>query len=177
MRAIDAAAARPHRPESSLAQDAERLYAALSELVRVYQFRDRDTICCYDVSVTQCYAIEALLRRGPSGLNDLAAELYLDKSTASRVVATLERKGYVRRARHPGDGRAVVLTVTSAGRTLHDRIRKDLLEEERKLLADFEPEVRKAAPRLLLRLARAAASRSGLAAATAGCCSPPEECK
>ena len=61
---------RPRKPDSSLEQDAENLYAALSELVRVYQFRDRDTICCYDVSVTQCYAIEALLRRGPSGLND-----------------------------------------------------------------------------------------------------------
>jgi DNA-binding MarR family transcriptional regulator len=156
--------------DSSLEQDAENLYAALSELVRVYQFRDRDTICCYDVSVTQCYAMEALLRRGPSGLNELAAELYLDKSTTSRVVATLERKGYVTRARHPGDRRAVVLTVTGAGRRLHDRIRKDLVDEERRLLADFEPEVRKAAPRLLVRLARAAASRSGLGT-VASCCS------
>src|SRR5215471_11457095 len=87
----------PPKLDAGLDQDAENLYAALSELVRVYQFRDRDTICCYDVSVTQCYAIEALLRRGPSGLNDLAAELYLDKSTTSRVVSTLERKGYVTR--------------------------------------------------------------------------------
>ena len=94
--------------------DAEALHAALAELVRVYQFRDRDRICCHDVSVTQCYAIEALIRRGPSGLNDLAAELYLDKSTASRVVATLERKGYVTRAAHPDDGRAIVLSVTPA---------------------------------------------------------------
>jgi DNA-binding MarR family transcriptional regulator len=166
----------PARPDSSLEQDAENLYAALSELVRVYQFRDRDTICCYDVSVTQCYAIEALLRRGPSGLNDLAAELYLDKSTTSRVVSTLERKGYVTRAIHPEDKRAVVLSVTSAGRRLHDRIRKDLLEEERKLLADFEPEVRRAAPKLLLRLARAAASRSGRGPTASACCST-EKCE
>src|SRR5262245_25411651 len=170
MRASVAELARP-KAASGLEQDAESLYAALSELVRVYQFRDRDTICCYDVSVTQCYAIEALLRRGPSGLNDLAKELYLDKSTTSRVVATLERKGYLRRASHPEDRRAVVLTVTGAGRRLHDRIRKDLVAEERKLLADFEPEVRKAAPKLLLRLARAAASRSGLGPATSACCS------
>jgi DNA-binding MarR family transcriptional regulator len=162
------------KPDSSLEADAENLYAALSELVRVYQFRDRDTICCYDVSVTQCYAIEALLRRGASGLNELAAQLYLDKSTTSRVVATLERKGYVTRARHPEDGRALVLSVTSAGRRLHDRIRKDLVEEERKLLADFEPEVRRAAPQLLLRLARAAASRCGRGPASAACCSTDE---
>src|SRR5688572_21605599 len=112
-----------------LEADAAALHAALNELVRVYQFRDRDRICCHDVSVTQCYAIEALVRRGPSGLNELAAELYLDKSTASRVVATLRRKGYVSRAAHPEDGRAIVLRVTPSGRRLHDRIRKDLVAE------------------------------------------------
>ena len=57
---------------SRLESDASALQDALGELVRVYQFRDRDRICCHDVSVTQCYAIEALLRRGPSGLNELA---------------------------------------------------------------------------------------------------------
>ena len=152
-----------------LDQDAEALHSALNELVRVYQFRDRDRICCHDVSVTQCYAIEALVRRGPSGLNDLAADLYLEKSTASRVVATLERKGYVTRSAHPEDGRAIVLNVTAAGRRLHDRIRKDLVNEARGLLHDFEPEVREGAARLILRLARAAAARSGVSGPS--CCS------
>jgi MarR family transcriptional regulator, 2-MHQ and catechol-resistance regulon repressor len=142
--------------------DAETLHAALSELVRVYQFRDRDRICCHDLSVTQCYAIEALLRRGPSTLNDLAAELLLEKSTASRVVAALERKGYVARTPHPEDGRAVVLRATAPGRRLHERIHGDLVEEERLLLEDFEPVVREAAARLILRLARAAGRRAGL---------------
>jgi DNA-binding MarR family transcriptional regulator len=157
-----------------LQTDAENLYAALSELVRVYQFRDRDRICCHDISVTQCYALEALVRRGPSGLNELAADLFLDKSTASRVVTTLQRKGYVARVAHSEDRRAVVLTVTPAGRQLHERIRKDLVAEERALLADFEPEVRKAAPKLLLRLARAAISRTARGGAVACCPTKPE---
>jgi len=156
---------------SRLESDASALQDALGELVRVYQFRDRDRICCHDVSVTQCYAIEALLRRGPSGLNELAGDLYLDKSTASRVVGTLERKGYVSRAAHPDDGRAIVLSVTAAGRRLHDRIRKDLVGEAKGLLADFEPEVRAGAARLILRLARAAAARSGVAGPP--CCPTP----
>ena len=100
---------------------------------------------------------------GPSALNELAAELYLDKSTASRVVATLERKRYVSRTSHPDDGRAVVLTVT-AGRTPPlRRIKRSLLDEEKELLRDFEPEVRAAAAEIMARLARVAASRSGLA--------------
>jgi DNA-binding MarR family transcriptional regulator len=158
---------------SSLDADATALHDALNELVRVYQFRDRDRICCHDVSVTQCYALEALIRRGPGGLNELAAELFLDKSTASRVVAALERKGYVSRATHPEDGRAVVLSVTAAGRRLYDRIRKDLVGEAADLLRDFEPEVREGAARLILRLARAAARRSGVSGPS--CCPPKAE--
>jgi MarR family 2-MHQ and catechol resistance regulon transcriptional repressor len=162
-------ASRSRVPDPGLADHAQALHDALSELVRVYQFRDRDRICCHDVSVTQCYAIDALVRRGPSTLNDLARELYLDKSTASRVVATLVRKGYVSRATHPDDRRAVVLTVTAPGRRLHDRIRGDLIGEARDLLQDFEPSVREGAARLILRLARAAAARSGVGS-DAACC-------
>jgi MarR family transcriptional regulator, 2-MHQ and catechol-resistance regulon repressor len=167
--------AAPTGKAGRLETDAASLHEALTELVRVYQFRDRDKICCHDISVTQCYALEALLRRGPSGLNELAAELYLDKSTASRVVATLERKKYVSRASHPADGRAIVLTVTPAGRRLYDRIRTDLIAETQGLLEDFEPEVREGAARLILRLARAAAARSGVTPGS-GCC-PPAGCE
>jgi len=164
-RATTAAKDAPSRTE--LRAEAEELYDALTELVRVYQFRDRDRICCHDVSVTQCYAIEALVRRGPSTLNALAAELFLDKSTASRVVGTLERKGYVTREKDEKDARYVVLTVTAPGRRLHDRIREDLVGQEARLLESFDPQVRKAFPKLLRKLARAAEARSG--------CSPRSE--
>ncbi len=87
----------PNKRTDDLSQDAEALYEALNQLVRVYQFRDRDRICCYDVSVTQCYAVETLVKQGPLRLQALAEEMFLDKSTASRVVDTLERKGYVSR--------------------------------------------------------------------------------
>src|SRR4051794_40071483 len=105
---------------ATLDKDARAVHAALSDLVRVYQFRDRDRICCHDISVTQCYALEALVRQGPSTLGAVAAELYLDKSTASRVIASLERKRYVSRSSHPKDGRAVVLKPTRAGRHLYE---------------------------------------------------------
>ena len=82
----------PVADDAELSRDAARLYDALSDLIRVYQFRDRDRICCHDLSVTQCYALEALVRRGPLTMNELAARLFLDKSTASRVVDALERK-------------------------------------------------------------------------------------
>ena len=74
-----------------LDQDAKALHAAVSDLVRVYQFRDRDKICCYDISITQCYALESLVRQGQMQMNELAAVLNLDKRTTSRVIDALER--------------------------------------------------------------------------------------
>src|ERR1043165_7752795 len=112
---------------SQLQRQAEELHDALTDLVRVYQFRDRDRICCYDVSVTQCYALEGLARLGGMTLNELAAHLFLDKSTASRVVDALERKGYVARTTHPKDRRAVLLEATATGRTLENKIREEIL--------------------------------------------------
>ncbi len=148
----------PTEPDPSLDAHAAELHGALRDLKRIYQFRDRDRICCHDISVTQCWALDALVRAGPLSLNELAAELYLDKSTASRVVNALERKGYVQRRRNPADGRAVSLAVTSSGASLVARIESEMVAEEKRLLAEFEPDVRAAMIRLIGRLAEAASA-------------------
>ena len=145
--------------DSSLDQDARDLHKALSELVRVYQFRDRTRICYYDVSVTQCYALAQLVTAGPTNLNHLAGALFLDKSTASRVVDSLVRKGYTRRRPDPDDSRAVKLLATAKGRRLHRQIESDLEEEMRLMLTDYDHDVRQATSSLIARLARAAKQR------------------
>ena len=157
--------------DRSLDRDARELYEALNDLVRLYQFRDRNVICCNDVSVTQCYALQALTRGGTMTLGSLAREMFLDKSTASRVVETLERKGYVERKVHPEDARAVAIALTTQGRALHRRIEARLVDEERRLIAHLEPDVRRAATELIRNLARAAAERMGVEAIT--CCGGP----
>jgi MarR family 2-MHQ and catechol resistance regulon transcriptional repressor len=154
--------------DERLEADTAELHRALTELVRVYQFRDRDRICCYDVSVTQCYALEAVVLEGPLTLNELAARLYLDKSTASRVVDALQKKGYVERRESPEDRRALHLVATLAGRALHARIEGDILAGERELLREFAPEVRASMSRLIGQLARAAAARVDTSGGT--CC-------
>jgi len=145
--------------DDALERDARELHEALSELVRVYQFRDRTRICCRDISVTQCHALDALVTAGESTLGRLAGALYLDTSTASRVVDSLVRKGYCRRERDPDDGRAVRLVATPAGRALRETIERDLIDAEKSLIADIDPDVRQATARLVARLARAARER------------------
>ena len=150
------------RKSDQLTQDSEELYEVLNQLVRVHQFRDRDRICCYDVSVTQCCAVETLVKRGALRLQVLAEEMFLDKSTASRVIDTLERKGYVSRVEDDEDRRAVRIQATDAGRELYEKIRADLIAEERAMIENLSAEARQGALSLLRQITRATEIRCGL---------------
>ena len=165
----------PERPaapwtgqDPRLGSDAARLSDALGELIRVVQFRDRDRACCYDVSVSQCYALKGVLDAGALTINELAAHLYLDKSTASRIANSLVEKGYLARARDADDGRMVRLVPTPSGAELCRRIEADLAIEYADLLTDFDADVRAALTRLLSRLARSFAAR--VDASGGSCC-------
>lgn len=151
----------PRKPASggTLMADAEALNSALSELLRIYQFRDRDKICCYDISVTQCYALEALVEHGPMRSQALADQLLLDKSTTTRVVDALVRKGYVERGTADDDARALSLRITRNGRSLYEKINRELIAQQAELLADLDPAVRAGVTDVIRRLARAAQSR------------------
>jgi DNA-binding MarR family transcriptional regulator len=157
------------RPGADLRHDARALQAAMADLVRVYQFRDRDRICCHDISVTQCHALETLSELGPMRLGQLAERLFLDKSTTSRVVQALLKKGYVVQHADPDDGRAMELHATRRGRDLCARITNDLVEQQRTLLADFDPAVRAGVIDVIQRLARAADARFRAGASTTAC--------
>lgn len=129
--------------EASLAADAKALQRSLGELIRLVQFRDRDRICCHDVTVSQCYALEAVVRRGPLRLNDLASDLYLDKSTTSRIVDSLEKKGYVERSPDPSDRRALKLEATGTGERLARSIDSELHAESLAALQGVDEDVRR----------------------------------
>lgn len=174
---MSARATRAPVKSPDLHRDAVALHAAVAELVRVYQFRDRDRICCHDVSVTQCHALEMLVEHGPMRLNGLAERLFLDKSTTSRVIAALVKKAYVAQRTDDADGRATALQATAAGRRLYARITSDLIEQQKQLLQDLDPDVREGVVSVIRRLASAADSRfrSGISVGPAPACCPPAD--
>lgn len=166
----DAATESDVSSREALVRDARDLHRAVSHLVRVYQSMDRERICCYDVSVSQCWALEAICDHGPLTLNQLAARLLLDKSTASRVLDALERKGYVERRRHPSERRTLQLEATPEGRELRERIEADLLERDTGILERLDPEVRRSVTGVIDELARVACR--GVPASDGSCCGP-----
>jgi DNA-binding MarR family transcriptional regulator len=137
----------------ALDRDAEALYRAITKLTKVVQFRDRDAICCRGISVTQCYALEALVWHGPQSVNALADYLLLDGSTVSRVVDALTKKGLVAREVNPHDRRAVILSATEEGQTICHQITEDMKARETDLIADLAPDQRHEMIELIHRLA------------------------
>jgi DNA-binding MarR family transcriptional regulator len=156
-------------------QDAEALHVAVSDLVRIYQFRDRDRICCYDISVTQCYALECLAEHGAMRSQALADRLMLDKSTTTRVIDALERKGYVARSTAQDDARAVSLQVTRSGRSLYEKINRELIAQQAQLLAELDPAVRATVTDVIRRLAQASEARF-VSGVSVGACGQGKSC-
>ena len=145
--------------DAQLGTDATQLSEALSELIRVVQFRDRDRACCHDLSVSQCYALKGIVNAGALTINELAGHLYLDKSTASRIANGLVDRGLLARARDADDGRIVKLVATPEGLDVNGKIEADLTSEYADLLDDFDPDVRAAITTLVGRLGDSFASR------------------
>lgn len=85
------------------------------------------------------YEILAMLSEAPpEGLrmSRLADQIVHSRSRLTHTAIRLERRGYVRRARIAGDGRAVGLSLTSQGRDLVDRVAPAHLASVRAHLVD-----------------------------------------
>jgi DNA-binding MarR family transcriptional regulator len=63
------------------------------------------------------------LRDGPRRVTDLAELEGLAQPTMTQLVNRLERQGLVERARHAGDGRVVVVSLTDAGAEAYEDYR------------------------------------------------------
>ncbi len=160
-------------PDPELLRDTLAIHEAVQGLVRLYRHRDRDRICCHDISVTQCHALEYLAEEGPGSQNELAHALLLDKSTVSRVVATLEEKGYLVRRQDPGDRRRHEVDITPDGRALVHTIEGEILSREARLVAEIAPDARHAIARYIRTLTSLRSGR--LDAPESSCCSTTPE--
>jgi DNA-binding MarR family transcriptional regulator len=147
-----------------------RLHRAVAELVRRYQFRDRNEICCFGISVSQCYALEALGEHGELKMGDLAARMRLSVSTMTRVVDQLVEHGLVRRARSGDDRRVCCVAPTTAGRALLAKISSELLESERAILEKVPAGHRNSVISGLEELSRAIDEWRAVKTAQRGCC-------
>jgi DNA-binding MarR family transcriptional regulator len=149
----------PRTRPSASKRDAAALHRVMTDLLRVYQFRDRDRLGYYGLTITQHYVLDVLIQRGALTLNELATEMGLDKSTLSRVVDGLERKRAAKRIANPADGRSTLIDVTRSGKQRRERAVADLVAENAKVLSTFTSNTRRQFVVLIADLTRAARER------------------
>ena len=90
---------------------------------RAFGLFEREAVCCGDVTVPQCIALQELLG-GPRDVGALAAVLGMTLSGATRLLDGLEMRTFVVRERATDDRRRVEVQLTPAGRTEGKRLRK-----------------------------------------------------
>ncbi len=76
---------------------AEQLQQLTRDLIRRYQFRDWNKICCYGISISQSHILDLLLEAGDLTMQQLAGQMFKSVSTMTRVVGQLIKRGYVKR--------------------------------------------------------------------------------
>jgi DNA-binding MarR family transcriptional regulator len=86
-----------------------------------------------ETTIAQYRTLVVLASRGPQRLVDLSATLGVAPSTAGRMCDRLVRKGLIRRHRARTDRRAVLVSITAAGRQVVDQA----TERRRALIADI----------------------------------------
>lgn len=120
---------------TKLDRQVEKLHHEMMELIKKYQFRDRNRVSCRGISVTQCYILETLQRFGDMSMTELADRMYLSVSTITRVIAPLLEKRYLSKERDARDARFKVIRLTARGKRLANEMWCDVLESEKEILS------------------------------------------
>lgn len=99
------------------------LAASMVALVRSFGLhRPHETPCGRPIPVAEAHALMDLAKAGPMNQGELALRLRLEKSTVSRLVRQLEKRGWIRRGGHAQDRRVVLLRLTAAGARAASRL-------------------------------------------------------
>jgi len=123
-----------------LDQGAERLHRLTKGLIRRYQFRDWNQICCYGISISQSHILDVLAEEGSLTMQQLARRMYKSVSTMTRVVGQVVRRGYVKRRQDPVDRRVVHISITPQGKAIVAAINRDLIETQKAVLKSIPPD-------------------------------------
>lgn len=88
------------------------------------------------ITATQWQAL-ASIHQQASTCAEVARDLCHDKGATTRLVDTLEERGWITRTRGPGDRRLVHLALTAAGEAIATRVRDAVIDSWNLWLADW----------------------------------------
>ena len=97
--------------------DSYELEHTLAAFIRAFGLHQAEqTPCGVSVSVSEAHTLTELARTNGLTQSELVSFLRLEKSTVSRLVKGLDKRGWLERTAHPADRRAQLLTLTPEGK-------------------------------------------------------------
>ncbi len=133
---------------------ARRFHKVLTDFVKKYQLRNRNDVCCDDVTVAQCYTMEAVADAAMT-MNELAKRMQLSISTMTRTVDQLVEKGYAARYQDARDRRVWYVTLTERGKKKMIEMDERIMEYEKSILTSLDAPHREQVIQVLIDLSRA----------------------
>lgn len=115
----------------------------LDQLLAIAELFERDMRRAFHgtaLTETRVHALWLLKHLGPATQQALAKELGTTARSVSALVDGLERAGYVRRALHPEDRRALLVTLTEEADAVMARMQVDHARLAAELTAAVDPE-------------------------------------
>ena len=132
--------------KGTIAELASQLRPSLLRLTRIVRNQRADM----SVTLTQLSAMGTLFKRGPMSAGELASCERVQPPSMTKVLASLEERGLVRRETHPTDRRQVIVGITDAGVALLDSERRSrdawLTQHLNRLTSDERTLLRKVIP-------------------------------
>ncbi len=103
-------------------QNNQEILTLISDLCQVIRFCRQDAVFCEDVTFTQFLILNQVAKKGTLKMLELHQILAVDKSTTTRLMNPLVRKGLIKRERSDHDSRAANLILTPAGKEVHGKV-------------------------------------------------------
>lgn len=102
---------------------AKAVFHLLQDMGKVMRIFQSEAILCEGVTYAQfCILDHAAARGGRLELSELHGLLSVEKSTTTRMVGPLVKRGLITREKSEDDSRAIELTLTPKGRNVHEKV-------------------------------------------------------
>ena len=104
------------------------------EIAERYSLRDPDQISCHGITLSECYTLRRLRRSAGLQVTEISAAFGWNKSTASRVVRSLQRKKLVRLTADERHHLARRVRLTAKGEALVARVEEQVARRYEEML-------------------------------------------
>jgi len=103
----------------------QAVYRLLTKTFILLDDCDRQFFAEYQLSTRQYWALQHLDEEQGRSMVDLSRVLFTDKSNVTSIVDRLEQNNLVTRTMDPRDRRVMLITLTSEGRRLRDKVKEE----------------------------------------------------